>query len=997
MNFAKLKILSTHAVKMSPEQWEHLNSLFQEALELAPDDRPAFMDRVCDGDDELRSELESLLASDQHGWNLLEIDAVELLAPLLAQDPAQVRPGQEILHYRIISLIGRGGMGEVYCAADSRLGRKVAIKFLPQAFSTDADRLRRFEQEARAASTLNHPNITVVYDVGAHQGSPYIVTEFLEGETLRERMRSNNLTTRKAIDYALQIAAGLAAAHDKGIVHRDLKPENIFITREGRAKILDFGLAKLVQPQFGKELQLSEAIPDFDPGSVHTSSSPTLPQSPLSNSDTAPGVVMGTASYMSPEQVRGVAIDHRSDLFSFGSIFYEMLSGNLAFWRESPVETMNAILKEEPPELSVINPSVSPALDRVVCRCLEKNPAERFFSANDLAFALEVVSGSGTAPAVEVSGSTKLGTLTLKGKVLERTIWAVLVAALALALGLFYFWRPRPEINPARFSVSLPEKTSRITSLSVSPNGRQVAFVATTDGKVLIWLRAIDSLAAHALTGTDGALNLFWSRDSKFIGFFAEGKLKKIEAAGGPVEVLCDAPEGRGGSWNATDTIVFAPQPFTPLQSVSASGGAVTQITSFDPAKGENSHRWPAFLPDGRHLIFFVRNEKAEQSGIWLGSIDSRERTFLFPSESAAVYAPGYLLFLRQQRLMAQKFDEARLRISGEPFPVADEVGYARNLNERQGYFSVSENGVLVYSAGMKDSRRYAWFDRSGKETGTIAIEGDIRDMVLAPNDKRVAVQFVDNKSSVANEDIWLIDLERNLASRFTFTPVVDDFPVWSPNGERLVFNSARNGPADLYECDYNRAGKEALLLQSDTNKNPTDWSLDGRYILYENMNANRKSDIWVLPLFGDKKPFPFLVTDFNESQGHWSPDGRWIGYVSDESGRDEIYIQNFPDGGQKLLVSNGGGRQPIWRRDGKELYYFAPNGNLMAVEIRPGGKIEAGVPRSLFETRVDNFAASNRYAVSADGKRFLINSPSEEALPRPITVVLDWNNELKQ
>lgn len=958
---------------MNSNRWEKIEKLFNTTLALPPLERELFLDAETGADADLRREVDSLLREVEQPDDFLSQPALTLATRLLAQDPMGSFGDHVFATYTVLRSLGHGGMGDVFLAEEARLGRLVALKILPASLTGNSESALRFHQEARAASAISHPNVAHIYEFGQVEDRYYLAMEYVEGKTLRELLEEKAIDSHQALDIALQVGQALQAAHQSGVVHRDIKPENIMLRRDGYVKVLDFGLAKITNRNGWQSETDGKWV------------------SPL---DTTPGVIMGTPAYMSPEQVRGQAIDHRTDIFSFGSIFYEMLTGKRAFRGESSVETMNAILKEDPPELSEINGNINPSTSRIVRRCLEKNPEDRFQSANDLAFALEVLSGS-----TETSGQMVAPRVPVKTKNLERVIWVVLVGILFVGLAFLYFWRLQAKTYAVRFSVSLPEKTSRITSLSISPDGRRIAFIATIDGKVLIWLRAVDSLTAQPLAGTDTALNLFWSPDSRFIAFFADGKLKKVEATGGLIETLCDAPYGRGGTWNRNGTIVFSPQAFAGLYRVSASGGVPTQITTLDQTAAENSHRWPHFLPDGHHFVFFVRSEKAEKSGICVASLDSNDRTFLLPSESSAAYSsPGYLLFLREKTLMAQRFDDVRLKVTGEPFSVAEDIGYARNLNEQQGYFSVSENGVLAYSEGSKDDRCYAWFDRAGKELGTLALAGDVRDMALSPDGKRVAVQFIDNKNNSANEDIWLIDLERNIASRFTFGTAADDFPVWSPDGHRLAFNSFRVGQADIYQSPYNGAGNEELLLRSDTNKNPTDWSSDGRFILYENITSKTKCDLWVLPLFGDRKPFPFLVTDFNQSQAHWSPDGRWIAYVSDESGLNEVYVRNFPITGEKLLVSSGGGgMQPIWRRDGKELFYIAPNGRLMAVEIRAGPTLEATVPRVLFETRVDNYPASNRYAVSADGRRFLINSPTEQAAPKPITVVLDWNIGLKQ
>src|SRR5437660_1772272 len=586
--------------------------------------------------------------------------------------------GTKLGRYEIRSKIGEGGMGEVYRARDEKLNRDVAIKVLPASLSQDEDRLRRFEQEAQAAGVLNHPNILAVYDVGMHDGSPYIVSELLEGETLRERLGGTAQPQRKAIDYAIQISHGLAAAHEKGIVHRDLKPENIFITKDGRVKILDFGIAKLIQADSGQQQT----------------------DIPTRRVDTGPGVVIGTVGYMSPEQVRGQAVDHRSDIFSFGAILYEMLSGRRAFHRESTADTISAILKEDPQDLSDTNQNISPGLERLMNHCLEKNPEARFHSARDLGFALEALSGSST-----VSGQTltALTALSARSRITRHLPWVVagvlfiaLLAALPFAISSLR--RAPVDMRVTRVSVLPPEK-STVGTLTVSPDGRRLAFIATdATGKRLLWVRPLDSLVAQPLAGTDDAIYPFWSPDNRFIGFFAGGRLKKVEVTGGPPSTLCNATGGRGGAWNRDDVIIFTPDSTSGLFRVSASGGEPSPLTTLDSSRQENSHRFPQFLPDGRHFLYFARSAQPENNAIYVSSLDQRQAKRIISTGTNVAYAPpGYLLFPREGTLMAQAFDAASLALTGAPFRVAEQVGNLRSNNEA--YFSVSETGVLVYQS----------------------------------------------------------------------------------------------------------------------------------------------------------------------------------------------------------------------------------------------------------------------------------------------------------
>ncbi|MCA1629555.1 MAG: protein kinase, partial [Acidobacteria bacterium] len=735
-------------------------------------------------------------------------------------------PNTRLGRYEIRAQIGAGGMGEVYLARDPKINRDVAIKVLPADFSSDAERLRRFEQEAQAAGALNHPNILSIYDVDTHDGSPYVVSELLEGETLREQLGGAPLPARKALDYALQTARGLAAAHEKGIVHRDLKPENLFVTQDGRVKILDFGIAKLVEPRDG-----SEARTDL----------------PTRKLNTEPGVVVGTVGYMSPEQVRGQRVDHRSDIFSLGVVLYEMLSGRRAFHGGSAVETLNAILKEDPPELSESNGQINPALERVVGHCLEKSPGQRFQSAWDVAFALEALSGlsssrTGAAALPLTSGWTKNR---------ERVAWAVagilllgLLAALPFAIA--HLRRAPVEERVLRLSLLPPENASMsriVPAMALSPDGRRLAFIATFEGRELLWVRSLDSHSAQALPGTEGASGAsppFWSPDGRFIGFFGGGKLKKIEASGGPPQSLCDTAASRGGTWNRDGVIIFG-DTSGPLYRVSASGGEPTPVMPLDQSRLESSHRWPQFLPDGRHFLYFVRSGQIESRGVYVGSLDSKETKRLIPTALNATYAPpGLLLFMREETLMAQKFDAEKLELAGEPFPVAEHVAY--NIGLGRGAFSVSENGVLAFRSGSGDRDRLLWFDRGGKQIGTLGAPGIYFTLWLSPDERQAAVESTDPR--MGTPDIWLFDLARGIPSRFTTDPAGDTSPLWSPDGSRVVFSSSREGVRHLYQKIASGGGQEELLFKSSEEKVPDDWSSDGQLILYQTLNPKTKWDL---------------------------------------------------------------------------------------------------------------------------------------------------------
>ncbi len=906
-----------------------------------------------------------------------------------------ISPGARLGRYEIRSKIGAGGMGEVYRARDEKLNRDVAIKVLPAELSQNADRLRRFEQEAQAAGALNHPNILAVYDVGTHDDAPYVVSELLEGESLKERLDDGPIAQRKATDYALQVAHGLAAAHEKGIVHRDLKPDNLFITKDDRVKILDFGIAKLIEP-------VSEGIAQTDIATRKVR--------------TDPGTVMGTVGYMSPEQVRGRNVDHRSDIFSFGAVLYEMLSGKRAFHGDSAVETLNAILKEEPPELTKTNPNIAPALERVIWHCLEKSPERRFQSASDLGFALEALStpsSSGLETAKVMTAETDGRAVAVRTWFFRNAMLAWLAAALflasTLALAALYFRRAEPRAETMRFTLAAPEHATYGDSLALSPDGRQLAFVVTGgSGDTTLWVRALDVVSAQELPGTEGGAFPFWSPDSRFIGFFAQGKLKKIEATGGPVQTLADASaDPRGGAWSPDGTILFAPNILLPLFKVPAAGGVASPVTELDKTREQTSHRWPWFLPDGRHFIYFAVGNQKDAEGIYVGSLDTKEVKFLLNSKLRAAYASsapgasgatGYLLFVRDRTLVAQSFDPSKLQLSGEPFTIAEGVlNYPTGVGPTAyAAFSVSTNGHLSYLSGNAPVTQLAWLDRTGKLLGPIAAPGIYREPWLSPDGKRI----VAGSGDTAEQDLWLLDSARGTTTRFTFDPASDVSAVWSPDGSHIAFASNRGGKHELYQKISSGAGSDELLLHTEGNAYPDDWSLDGRFILYElDGGPKTKYDLWVLPLAGERKPFPFLQTEFTETHAQFSPDGRWVAYASDESGRAEVYVQSFPASGGKWQVSTSGGDQPHWRRDGKELFYLAPDKRLMAGPVAAGASFEAGAPVALFPTRVpraDLTGDRNHFAVTPDGQRFLVNNLLEEGNTQPITLVLNWASALK-
>ena len=868
--------------------------------------------------------------------------------------------GQKLGPYEIVGAIGAGGMGEVYRARDPRLGRDVAIKVLPASLSADADRLHRFEQEARAAAALNHPNILAVYDIGTHDGAPYIVSELLEGETLR--IPPAGLPVRKAVEYALQIARGLAAAHEKGIVHRDLKPVNLFVTTDARVKILDFGLAKLTQAESSVEAPTN------------------LPTSPAIN--TQAGMVLGTVGYMAPEQVRGLAVDHRADIFAFGVVLYEMLSGRRAFQGATSADTMIAIVKEDPPDLPMAERHIPPALERIVDRCLEKSPSARFQTAADMAFALEALSAHSGRTAIAADA---LPPPDAPRRSRERIAWmtaaglgAALLAAGAIAVRHL---REAPPVGPpVQFQVRMPEGVLPLPQapIEISPDGQQVVFGATVEGVPALWLRQLSSVEARRLPGTEGAFYPFWSPDSRSVAFFAEGKLKRVPLAGGPPIVLCAAPGPAGGSWGRDDSILFASSGGTGVQRVSSNGGAVAAVTTLQ--KGETGHRWPFFLPDGRHFLFLVVSASVGTSGaLFVGSLDSGERTALGPTDSNAVFGSNHLLFARGGVLLAEPFDAARLQVRGEPFQVAE--GVDTYAGTRRAPISVAGTGVLAYRPGNALTS-LTWLDRSGRILGTVGDPAVYLNLALSPDERRLAVS--EATAAMRNIDIWIIDFERpGTPTRLTTDPGAEFDPAWSPDGSQLLFTSTRGASFDLYRHAANGSGQDELVLKKSVGG--PDFSRDGKFVAFTS-----GPELWVLPLSTGAEPYPLLRTEFSEGDPAISPDGRWMAYHSNETGAPQIYVQAFPGGGSKVRISQTGGTEPRWRGDGRELFFLAPGGMLMVAEVDTARAFRASAPKPLFQTGIPPSGNNHPYVVTKDGQRFLVASKFDSEVSQ-MTVVLNW------
>jgi Tol biopolymer transport system component len=886
--------------------------------------------------------------------------------------------GARLGPYEIQSALGAGGMGEVYMARDTRLDRTVAIKILPDTLAADPQFRERFDREARTISQLDHPHICALYDIGEQAGTAYLVMQYVEGETLAHRLTKGALPLEQALPYAIQIGDALATAHRAGIVHRDLKPGNIMLTQAG-AKLLDFGLAKRTAVMAGAGLSM---LPTTPPGL------------------TAQGAILGTFQYMAPEQLEGHDADPRTDIFAFGALVYEMLTGKKAFEGKSQASLIAAILEHDPPPIAATQPLTPPALDRVVKKCLAKEPEQRWQSAGDLTDELKWIAEGGAV--------STLAPIAPRPRSRERIAWA-LVALAVLVIGALaipatlYVRRAAPEPALTRLEVVTPP-TSDAFSFALSPDGRQLAFVANGEKGSQLWLRPLDQVRAQPLAGTEGASYPFWAPDNRAMGFFADGKLKRIDLTGGVVQVLADAPSARGGTWNPDGVIVFAPTTTDPLLRMAATGGTVAPVTRL--AAGQGSHRWPQFLPDGRRFLFLMALGQPQTHGIYVGSLDGGEPTRVMPAETAAAYAaPGYLLLVSQGLLAAYPFDVARATVAGEPMPVAQGVG--TNDGAIHSAFTVSAAGVLAHRAGAGTGarRQLVWIDRTGKMLGGIgpADENALAYPELPPDGQRVAVARVVQ----GNADVWLIDVGRGVPSRFTFDAAIDGAPLWSPDGSQVVFRSSRKGVYDLFEKPASGTADEQPLLVTSQMKSPLDWSRDGRFLLYSTQDPKSASDLWALPLTGERKPFAVLHSSFDEIEGQFSPDGRWLAYASNESGRYDIYIRTFPEAGGKWQVSAAGGVQPRWRRDGHELFYVAADTRLMAVPIRlaPDAQtLEAGAPVALFPTRLATggniapagFLARAQYAVAADG-RFLMNVAADDAALSPITIVQNWTAGLKK
>jgi serine/threonine protein kinase/Tol biopolymer transport system component len=968
------------------ERWERVDKILQDALERAPDERPSFLDNACAGDERLRNEVEALVRSHEIAGSFLQ------KSPSLSSLTDRPKPtasgqfvGKSLGPYAVKALLGSGGMGEVYLAEDTRLGRHVALKVLAAVFLDDVQLRWRFLREARSVATLTHPHICTLYDISQQDGTDFLVMEYLEGETLAARLQRGPLPLADALRYAIEVADALDKAHRHGIIHRDLKPGNIMLTKSG-AKLLDFGLAKAE-----RGTRIAE-----DPADL-----------------TSKGIILGTLPYMAPEQLHGKNADVRTDIFAFGAVLYEAIMGQKAFQATSEASLIATILEREPRPMSVREPTTR-ALERIVKVCLSKDPEDRWQSARDLRRELKWIAESTSVPDGTVSVTTG-----------NRRSWVAFLALSILVVlagisGIQYFRSP-PPASDIRFEIEVPN-TINPDSIAISPDGTHIAYSTGVrqGGESGLWVRSMNSLEARMLPGTDGALHPFWSPDGRFIGFAAGRDLKKIETIGGLPETL--ARLGNvflGGTWSREGIIVFA-DGTGGLRRVADSGGETAYVSELDKSLEQTQHYWPSFLPDGRQFLYLAGSTKPENRGIYVGSLDSKNRVRLMAADSMARYAPpGDLFYIRQQELLVRPFDAARLQFKGEASSVAKDVRVNRSTGGSP--FAISDNGILIYRSGIAPipTRRWVWMDRTGKSSGPLPIPSPTTLWLrLSPDGKRVAYSARGSRF----EDIWIYDFDRDQETRLTSSGS-DHLPIWSPDGKQLIFDSGRIDPAlgidrtmlhVLYTREATSATPDRLLLVPEPGFGlwAFDWSRTEPLLVYaqqENQIGTR--DLWIMPLTGDRKPFPYVTSPFDEGAASISPNGRWLAYASNETGVHQVIVQPFPDpSGGKWQISSSGGTSPRWKRDGTELYYVDREGQIVAVRVNTDQNFEAGKPIPLFKTLqpVLGVGPALFYDVTPNGDRFLVllatgavdtsRYPVQEAvIPAPITVFVNWTSALKR
>jgi serine/threonine-protein kinase len=874
--------------------------------------------------------------------------------------------GRTLSHYKILEKIGEGGMGEVYLAKDTKLDRDVAVKVLPATFSENKERLARFEREAKLLASLNHPNIAAIHELEESEGVHFLALEYVPGETLAERIKRGPIPVDEALPLFKQIAEGLEAAHEKGVIHRDLKPANIKVTPEGKVKVLDFGLAKAMASE---------------PYSQDLSQSPTL-----TREGTELGVLLGTAAYMSPEQSRGKPVDKRTDIWAFGCCLYEVLTGRPAFLGETISDTISYIL-ERKPDWSVLPFDTPPRIHELLRRCLQKDSERRFRDAWDVRVEIEEARDEPSSESVEKPSITGW----------RRMIpWCIAILATAFAIWSLTQQTPTDHRLPARSVIpTQPLGVSMWPMLALSPEGRRIVYVADRAGTSQLYVRNMDSFDSTPIPGTMGAASPFFSPDGQWVGFFADGKLKKVSLEGGTPQVLCAAPRPLGGTWGPDDSIIFAPMTNTGLRRISSSGGEPEILTILDSKNGESTHRWPHLLPDGKAVLFTVGTTGYfDESLIAVHSFATGERKVLVEGGMYPRYVPtGHLVYARTGSLLSLPFDPYQLKATDPPIQTLD--GVRTDSLTGAAHYSISDDGLLTYVAGtaITGKRKLVWVDRKG---ASISVTEDLLAAYcpsLSPDGKSLALAIDEG----ARVNAWIYELEERRLTRLTFQGPRNRPLTWTSDGKRLTYASTRAGPLNLYWKAADGSGDEERLLVSEYNQYPCSWSPDGELLAFTEIHPHTGKDIWLLPLHGDKKARPFLCTPFNEGEAAFSPDGRWIAYTSDETGQGEVYVQPFPSTGGKWQISRDGGSEPVWATSGKELFYR--NGNkMMAVMIVTVPAFTADQPRTLFEGHYYSLDPGwPQYAVSLDGQRFMMIKEEEDVLPSQLHVVLNWHEELKR
>jgi len=890
-----------------------------------------------------------------------------------------VTSGQTLLHYRLLDKIGAGGMGEVWRAVDTNLDREVAVKILPEGLANDAERLARFEREAKVLASLNHPNVATVHGFHEAHGIRFLVMELVPGETLEERLRRGAMPVDETVAVAKRIAEGIEYAHERGIVHRDLKPANVKLTGDGGVKVLDFGLAKAISG---------------DPTMSGPTSTPTVIPT-LTSVGTVAGMILGTAAYMSPEQARGTGVDRRADIWAFGAVLWEMLTGKRLFEEETSSDTLAAVLRApiEWPQLPAATP---PSLVRLLKRCLERDPKKRLRDIGEARIALDAPMDEPIAPSAAPAPPP--------ARSLAKTlIWAAALVVTVLAgvavVGILKGPKAEGGDPVVRFNIGAQDKMDNLAWPRISPDGTMIAFQARGEsGKTSIWVRRLDSLQAQELAGTEGASRHWWSPDSRFLAFFVGNQLKKIAATGGPAQLVAEGESGADGTWGEGGTILFDGRAIDPIHRVSASGGTFVQVTHPDASKGEAGHAWPFMLPDGKHFLFLAMpstpDKKATVMAAELGKPDAKP---LVQTTSRIEYATGHLFYVLDGTLVAQRFDPDKLEVAGDPVPVAEHLTF--DTNGASG-FSVSSTGTLVYVAGAAAANSdLIWVDRTGREIGKVGGPGAYRDVALSPDETRVVYGLADDRNQT--EDLWVRDLRRDVASRLTFGSGSEFWPVWSPDGRRIAYaGDQKNGSPSLFEKDAGGTGAERAVYSDDKGPvGPSSWSNDGKWIVVNFLPASRRLQIKLLPTQGENKLVDFAVADVTQAGGKLSPDGRYLAYTSNESGTREAYVQTVPPGGGKWQISSGGASGIQWRADGKELFFTTLADDFVVVPVEAKAGFEPGLPTVLFRRAVSRTTAAApgaRWAVSADGRKFLINA-ARQTRGADFSVVLNWPETLRR